>query len=374
MIEVRRTADQLAELIDGLSFGVSKWEDVVTGVGESLPGSFVAVYNTDFSNDSRNSMIGHNMDDNFIESYQDHFAAINPWARFWTQAKSGTIAASEIDAPSAQYKNTEFYNDWLLPQNSTVAAAGIKVAADFGQTILVTHYPLRLAPEYDALAIRLLEHLRGNFNRAVEFARTRRMREELAAGNAALVARGTTAAFVVAEDCRLVTANRAAEHLFRSGTPLTATMGRIVIRHAAASLAFSQAVNRLCRGWPTDTSSISFEISETKWRLSIAAISPSFSALPFDAILPARRTVFVSLSELTPHSQGLDTTTLQSLYGLSRSEQALCVRLMMSENLDSAADHLGVTKETVRSHLKAIFNKTSVSRQSELMLLLAKLC
>jgi DNA-binding CsgD family transcriptional regulator len=373
VVRLERTADHLSELIDGLSFGASRWEDIVGAFGAAIPGSFALVHNTSFSYDSSSSMVAHNVADGFIESYVEHYAPLNPWAGYWTRARSGTVAASEAVAPSALYKKTEFYNDWLMPQNRLEAGAAIKISADIGQTIMLAHYPLKFAEHYDVVAVRLLKHVRGNINRAVEFARAARTREEMGAGAAALVARGT-AAFVVAEGGRLVTANEAAERLFRSGVPLTATNGRITIGHPAADLTFKRTISDLCHGLPTNTACIPVATGTGRWRLSIAAVNPGTAASRFDSILPARRLVFVSVSEMTPNLTGLDTNTLQSLFGLSRAEQALCVRLMAGDTLDDAADHLGVKKETVRTQLRVIFAKTGTSRQSELMLLLAKLC
>jgi len=347
---------------------------VVSSFGAALPGSFALVHNTSFSYETSSSLVGYNVADSFIESYCEHFAPLNPWAGYWTKARSGTIAASESVAPSSLYTKTEFYNDWLMPQNRLEAGAAIKVSEDMGQTIMLAHYPLKFAERYDAVAVRLLKHVRGNINRAVEFARAFRTRDEMTAGVGALVARGSTAALVVADGGRLLTANEAAERLFRSGMPLTATGGRITIVHPTANLTFKRAISDLCRGLPNDVSSIPFMTTSGKWRLSVAAINSAASAPRFDSILPGRRLVLVTVSQLKPSLDGLDTNTLQSLFGLSRAEQALCVRLMAGDTLDAAADQLGVKKETVRTQLRVIFAKTGTSRQSELMLLLAKLC
>lgn len=63
--------------------------------------------------------------------------------------------------------------------------------------------------------------------------------------------------------------------------------------------------------------------------------------------------------------------TLRSLYGLTKAEAKLADLLAQGCNLTEAADRNSVTRETVRSQLKSIFQKTGARRQAELVRLLA---
>jgi DNA-binding CsgD family transcriptional regulator len=65
--------------------------------------------------------------------------------------------------------------------------------------------------------------------------------------------------------------------------------------------------------------------------------------------------------------------TLRVAFGLTSAEGRLASRLGTGESLDAAADCLGISKETARCHLKAIFDKTGAHRQSELVALLGRL-
>ena len=64
---------------------------------------------------------------------------------------------------------------------------------------------------------------------------------------------------------------------------------------------------------------------------------------------------------------------LSGAFGLTPAEARLAARLANGESLKSAADALRITKETARSRLKSIFQKTDVHRQGELVSLLASL-
>ncbi|HWJ73303.1 MAG TPA: helix-turn-helix transcriptional regulator [Kaistia sp.] len=63
---------------------------------------------------------------------------------------------------------------------------------------------------------------------------------------------------------------------------------------------------------------------------------------------------------------------LRRLFGLTPGEARLAVRLATGEDLAEAASALGIARETARSVLKQIFEKTETHRQVELVLLLAR--
>ncbi len=63
---------------------------------------------------------------------------------------------------------------------------------------------------------------------------------------------------------------------------------------------------------------------------------------------------------------------VQRVFGLTRMEAALAVYLAKGYTLDEAAEKLNVRRNTARTHLRSIFGKTGVSRQTMLVRLLLK--
>jgi DNA-binding CsgD family transcriptional regulator len=64
---------------------------------------------------------------------------------------------------------------------------------------------------------------------------------------------------------------------------------------------------------------------------------------------------------------------LRQLYNLSDKEAQLAVKVSEGERLEGVARGLGITYETARSYLKAVFAKLGVNRQVELASLVQKL-
>jgi len=63
---------------------------------------------------------------------------------------------------------------------------------------------------------------------------------------------------------------------------------------------------------------------------------------------------------------------LGTLFGLTAAEARLAVTLMEGRSLSEASEVRGLSRETVKSQLSAIFSKTDTKRQGELIRLLAR--
>ena len=63
----------------------------------------------------------------------------------------------------------------------------------------------------------------------------------------------------------------------------------------------------------------------------------------------------------------VDEDRVGRFYGLTAAEARLTTFLARGRRLDEAAEDLGITYETARTHLKRIFNKTGAGRQTELV-------
>jgi DNA-binding CsgD family transcriptional regulator len=58
---------------------------------------------------------------------------------------------------------------------------------------------------------------------------------------------------------------------------------------------------------------------------------------------------------------------LNVLYGLTKAEARLAKELALGRTLDEISDIYQVSKHTLRAQLKTIFNKTGLSRQTDLV-------
>jgi DNA-binding CsgD family transcriptional regulator len=62
---------------------------------------------------------------------------------------------------------------------------------------------------------------------------------------------------------------------------------------------------------------------------------------------------------------------LRRLYDLTRAEARLALLMANGLTLEDAGDQLGIRRNTVRAHLRSIFSKMGVTRQTELIRLVS---
>jgi DNA-binding CsgD family transcriptional regulator len=87
--------------------------------------------------------------------------------------------------------------------------------------------------------------------------------------------------------------------------------------------------------------------------------------------LPARVPVAILIIE-TSDTHPAGEQAFCKTHGLTGAEARLAARLVAGVSLRKAAATEGITYETARSRLKAIFRKTGTTRQAELVLLLSR--
>lgn len=80
------------------------------------------------------------------------------------------------------------------------------------------------------------------------------------------------------------------------------------------------------------------------------------------------RYVLVSIHEPEPLPLEIRShAVMQALYGFTSAEARIAVLLLEGKDPAEAAESLGISKQTVRQHLKSVLRKTGTHRQSELI-------
>ena len=86
-------------------------------------------------------------------------------------------------------------------------------------------------------------------------------------------------------------------------------------------------------------------------------------------IFSAATTIIIVTTVGTPGPPNL--SVISGLFDLTRAEARVAQELASGRSSDEAATALNLSTNTVKTHMKAIFRKTGVKRQSELMALLS---
>jgi DNA-binding CsgD family transcriptional regulator len=162
--------------------------------------------------------------------------------------------------------------------------------------------------------------------------------------------------------------NSAAECLL--GEDFYLVRGRPVASDCASNRRLQRLISsthRTERGAAPSNVPVVIDREEAPWLLVEAMPVTAFGSDVFSA----GRTVLL-LTDLTSAPRP-DASLLSIAFGLTAAEAKLAARLSSGHGLDGAAASLGVSHETARSQLKAVFAKTRTSRQAELAALVTRL-
>ena len=179
-----------------------------------------------------------------------------------------------------------------------------------------------------------------------------------------------TAILIASRDGRMLYANRNADDLLRAGVGIAVIAGRLATGHRATT----DRLAALIRG-AVDTAAGSgaspggaLAIEREDRLLLTVLVAPFRPARDgFGAAVPAA-IVFIR----DPESPTPMILALRGLFGLTPAEACIAGMLAEGRAIDDIAPRQGITRNTVRVHLKSIFAKTGTARQAQLVALILR--
>lgn len=242
-------------------------------------------------------------------------------------------------------------------------AAGAKVLVPNGDLILFSFERAYAKGPVPDDVVRFLDTLRPALSRSSLLA-TRLGLERARAQAATLQALGLPGAVLRGRGTLL-----AANKLFESFIPslVQDRRDRLHLADGAADGLLGDALQSLSQS-RFDAAVASIPVAATGERLPLI--------LHLVPVLGAANDVFSPASALlvvTPVDRGVVPTAevLQGLFDLTPAEARVAQGIAAAQTIDAVAETSGVSRETVRTQLKAVLAKTGVARQTELVNLLA---
>jgi DNA-binding CsgD family transcriptional regulator len=364
---------EIAELARYASKDHNRWTEFNTAFARLYPGSMTNLTIYDRQKLTPVLVLSDDLPPELERAYLDYYGKINPWNTFWLRAQLGTPYSSRLTWPSKLFRDSEFYNDWLL-KTGTIEAVGMKLATSDDEIVsFSTLFAPTAGEKNETHAMHLFDSISAAI---VDGIRDMRFYSETgfkAVSAAALVERSPDMAFVVNHNRKLVAANEEAEAELSKRGIVQQTRGRVSLMEPAVAAWLDESM-QLLRNYKTLIDSKRL----VRWRGSYFQFS--LARLPFDgaAVIPGRLSrpflLLVVVREIrsgTPSSIG--PGLFQGLFGVTAAEAEVCSYLRQGLTVSEIAEHRNVSRETVRFHLKSIFKKSGVGRQVDLIALLQKL-
>lgn len=304
-----------------------------------------------------------------IEDYSRYYWRLDDRRRRAGDRLGEVLTNSRMGLKDSEVERSEFYQDFSRRCHSFYA---LGFSFELEREILsISLHRMRPQGEFDEGEVGALNRLKPHVLRAAHLSR-RLLFARNALGDAHDALELLPSALVLLDSrSRPTFVNRAARRILRSRDGLW--LDRDGLRAATVAL-----TSRL-RGLIASASLLStarglggggvLQLARPSGAPALSALAVPLAA---PALLSAKTRATVALFLRDPATEPLQSgVRLQQLYGLTPAEARLASRLAAGEPLDAAAAGLGVARETVRSQLRAIFQKTGTRRQGELLRKLA---
>lgn len=368
---VERVVAELQELILAAGLDPARWAEFPVRLASLYPGSHVALLGDDKTSGRLIGYHLHGLDEEFARPYEDYFHGLNPWLAVWHRIPVGRAATSNSVAPAELFERTEFYNDWLARHGRT-CGAGVKIydRPDL-QALVHVNYGPKQAERYDHELEHIIDRLVPAFRAAVACNR------QLAVGfrgNAVLsdvVGAIEHPCWIVDSTARIQLANPSGEAAALAGEIVTSRAGRLSEGRAGDRSGLRDAIRRATERQQPEAVVIREGGGRAFATIKIVPVGTRGTASGdwmFRPVPWAMVTV-QGLRRAEPKVERLAAIR----FGLTPAEARVAAQLATGLPISEIAERLGVSRETVRTHVKRAFEKTGCRRQTELAALLTAL-
>lgn len=356
----------------------SRWQGFVDQLAASYPGTGVSLLGHDAQSREDLGVVTSGHAPEFIDSFQRHYASINPWFPDLARMPVGTVLNSDFVLPRDDVRRTEFYHDWLRPQGDLIGGYGTIARSD-GRRFLMFNLTMaeremeRYVNELTTLCALLGPHLRN----AVDMTRA-------AAGADLMQTRQRSfeavpcPLFAVDLEGVVCAANAAAEHIFPNAGVVAGGIGAMLaFRDPIADGLFRRSLRALVTRNYADISppfTAYGRESETEYQVTVAPCVMDLEANdnPFPFLLSDRPVAMVFLAPKPTRTEETLNIALKSR-GLTPAEMSLASAILQGHSVQAYADDRRLSIHTVRNQLRSIYRKLDVGRQGELVALLGRM-
>jgi DNA-binding CsgD family transcriptional regulator len=348
----------------------SQWQRALQSACAFVGGSSAVLFWHDAATERSQVLHMFNDDPHYSKLYFEKYLPMNPVFPAATFMETGVVHTTNDIIPQSELVKTRFYREWVEPQG-IVDAIAVNLEKGTTRSSLLNIRMLASDGVADERSLHRARLLVPHFQRAVAIGRLFDQHKAVETALTETLDHVEAAVFLAGADGHIAFANAPAMALLDDG--------ELVRRNGGSLSAVVPAADRMIRdilvaAEKGDASlgvrGIAVPLSEDTQQGWFAHVLPltSGSRQPSGVMYSAVAAIFIR--KASPES----TAPLESIslrYRLTASEVRVLDAVLKVNGVKAMADMLGISQATVKTHLHNLFRKTSTSRQSELVKLVA---
>lgn len=360
---------KLTSMISAAGLDPTKWQDFVTQLHHVTGGLHVHVSGMDFQSGLYLGITSAGYDPSHLETYEAHYGDQNRWMEGIADKKTGVAYHMEDLWRHKDLKQSEFYNDWIKPQEDISGGGALMMFNDQSRMFVMGGNIRRrdvdkLEENWLKLAGMLAPHLSNalEVNRLLAGKSLETYALEHLGGNV------RTAVFATTSNRHVLLANTQAETMLSAGDVVRIDDQRRLSFCGTAENAFLQAVHAFQHSYVFLPRT--FEIRERalgpRYLCRLCVVNPEeLDHTPTGVLFgPGETTLLITLSQMV--ASGSVANQLMAQFRLSPMESRVALNVAAGDSIRTIAETNGTSVHTVRNQLKSAMSKMSVNKQLQL--------
>lgn len=340
-----------------------EWVSVLEGFQGWLNASAVCLGQYDFAEHQGRIVHAVGFESAYINDYSERYAVSNPWMLAGDCYAQGQVSVGDEIFSEENLVKTDFYRDWLKPQDFFYRICAI-VKREDSQICYLEAFRSRMVGGFEASEKRFLMELLPHLHRAMtldDYLWQMAIKDDVFNYQPyGVMAVNKTGKLLFANDLARELLEEA-DGLYLRGQSLHASNERIdgklagVIAGATSTwAATSREYGRL------------IQVPRSGNKLPLWVVVSSLGRR-LRRVIGQEDDVVVVHTNAPEHVGELSDAMLKTFYGLTNAEQRLLRLILRGYRLNDASKELGVTSNTIRTHMKRIYAKTGAECQVDLV-------
>ena len=372
-----RDALRLVTAIHGAALDPAGWQAVAAEINNVIGCGAVAVHAIDEASRLTFPIGVDGFDPGYIDSYLSHYGAISPWPEKFLSMPRGRARHSFSDLPLESYLRTEFYQDWMRPQENRVASVGIRTSGAGHRSILATvNLRRRDRDRLEAPALRLLNRMHLDLTHAAAVNDViARLSAQTLAGLAQAGDGPEGGIFIVSDDQILLWADAGGIGLL--GTLVRTTgLGRVSLTDPGAQNWFEATLAALRHRGEVGASltcRLPDRSGAAPWTVRAVRCDGASPLVPYvsSETRSERRALALVFDRAKLPASPVDR--LRQRYGLTVAEAEVALRLAEGLSTEEIALQRKASRNTVRNQVQALLWKMEARSRGDVIRIVSRL-
>ncbi len=365
------TMARLVQVIHAAGSDAGHWPAVLEQLREDLDASVVTIGRHEFASGADMALY-ESPDDLHFSRDSAAFAARNPWYLSSQDYVAGRVISGDDIVSTRDLKRTDFYRGFLQPRGLLHRLCGV-AALRGSSAYLLCAYRREERGVFEASAKNELHSLLGHVTLSLESQWRWQEADDMAHAMLALSDHDEHPVLLVTAQSEAVYRNPAAARLLDSARGLRLDGERVLAASPADQRLLREAIAQAAQGDPAQTAPQVVALAHAAAGAPMVVVVRA-AGLVFASSAGARRGLALVTVRGGPTAHDPATCAFARQYELTAAQAKVSALVFAGQPLAAIAQTLGVSENTVRSHLRLVFQKTDTHGQMDLVHLHARIC